>query len=378
MRIAQVAPLYESVPPTGYGGTERVVHTLTEELVRQGHDVTLFASGDSLTSARLLSVCGRALRTDPDSKFPLLPHLELLDEVITRRQEFDVIHFHIDPYHFPYLHQFKDTATLTTLHGRLDFKEYRTLFHRFSRAPLVSISDSQRRPVPWANWAATVYHGLAPGLLAFEPKPGGYLAFLGRLSPEKRVDRAIEIARLTGMKLKIAAKKDPAESHYFENVLAPLMKLPFVEYVGEIGEREKQEFLGQATALLFPIDWPEPFGIAMIEALACGTPIIAWRNGSVPEIVKDGVNGFIVESLEEAARAVEKIETISREACRRSFESNYTSEIMASNYVQIYENLADNATRRLRETVIDFENDYASRPGWMAKEYVREITFQEL
>ncbi|MEQ1879249.1 MAG: glycosyltransferase family 4 protein, partial [Bdellovibrionia bacterium] len=358
MRIAQVAPLYESVPPTGYGGTERVVHNLTEELVRQGHEVTLFASGDSLSSAHLVSTCERALRLDAESKLPHFPHLLQLDRVIARAGEFDVIHFHTEPYHFPLL-PFLKTATLSTLHGRLDLKEYPPFFHHFATEPLVSISDHQRLPLPWANWAATVYHGLPLDLYSLNHQPGDHVVFLGRISPEKRVDRAIEIARRAGLNIKIAAKIDPNERAYFEREIAPLFELPHVEYIGEIGESVKQEFLGQAKAMLFPIDWPEPFGMVMIEAMACGTPVIAYRNGSVPEIICNGINGYVVENEVEAAEALATIDSIDRRACRDYFDARFSVSAMAENYLHIYQNLAGRTGLTMRERLIDLERaDY--------------------
>jgi glycosyltransferase involved in cell wall biosynthesis len=303
MRIAQVAPLYESVPPHGYGGTERVVSYLTEELVRQGHQVTLFASGDSATSAELVAPRRRALRLDGSCVDPLACHLVLLEQVVALAANFDLIHFHIDYLHFP-LSTRAGYPHLTTLHWRLDIPELPALYRLYPDVPVVSISDAQRRPLPWLNWQGTVYHGLPEDLYSCRRRHGDYLAFLGRISPQKRVDRAIEVARRTGMKLRMAAKIDKAEQDYFHEEVEPLFRHPLVEYVGEVGGRAKEEFLGNAYALLFPIDWPEPFGLVMIEAMACGTPVIAWRRGSVPEVMQDGVTGFVVESIEEAVEAV--------------------------------------------------------------------------
>jgi glycosyltransferase involved in cell wall biosynthesis len=336
MRIAQVSPLYESVPPQQYGGTERVVSYLTEELVRQGHEVTLFASGDSSTGARLVACCPRALRTDSGCDDPMVHHFLMLEKVFHRASEFDLIHFHIDYLHFP-LSRWRDLAQITTLHGRLDIPDLVMLYGEFSEMPLISISDAQRRPIPSAVWLGTVYHGLPEDLFSFHGAPGNYLAFLGRISPEKRVDRAIEIAKRSGMPLKIAAKIDKVDKEYFEAVIKPLLDHRLVEFVGEIGGQEKEEFLGNAYAVLFPIDWPEPFGLVMIEAMACGTPVIAWRHGSVPEVMKDGVTGFIVEDLDEAVQAIEKLASFDRRKCRQVFERRFTADRMASDYVSIYQ-----------------------------------------
>ena len=335
MRIAQVGPLYERTPPQLYGGTERVVSYLTEELVRQGHEVTLFASGDSITRAELASPCDRALRLNPDCRDPLAYHTIMLDQVYTRASDFDVIHFHIDYLHFPMSSRLR-IAHLTTLHGRLDLPELGYLYKRFRKVPLISISEAQRRPIGWANWRATIYHGLPADLYSLQSAPGKYLAFIGRISPEKRVDRAIEVAKRTGLPLKIAAKVDRADEEYFASEIRPLLDHPLVEFIGEIGEREKQEFLGGAFALLFLIDWPEPFGLAMIEAMACGTPVIAYRHGSVPEIIAEGKSGFIVESIEQAVEAVGSAGTLSRARCRAAFENRFTVAGMARNYVSEY------------------------------------------
>ncbi|MGA2191927.1 MAG: glycosyltransferase family 4 protein, partial [Nitrospirota bacterium] len=288
MKIAQVSPLYESVPPKLYGGTERVIAYLTEELVRQGHDVTLFASGDSVTSARLIPLCERALRLDKDCVDTMPHHMLLLEEVFQRIEDFDIVHFHIDYMHFPLSRRHFFTQ-VTTLHGRLDIPDLAPLYREFSEMPLVSISDAQRGPLPWANWQATVYHGLPPGLLRLHERPGSYLAFLGRVSPEKRLDRAIEIARAADMELKVAAKVDKADEKYFGDVIRPLLGQPGIDFIGEIDERRKDSFLGGAYALLAPIDWPEPFGLVMIESMACGTPVISYPCGSVPEIIDEGI-----------------------------------------------------------------------------------------
>jgi glycosyltransferase involved in cell wall biosynthesis len=338
MRIAQVAPLYESVPPALYGGTERIVAYLTDELVAQGHDVTLFASGDSRTRARLVPCAPRALRLDPDCVDPLAHHLVMLDEVVRRQDEFDVIHYHVDYLHYP-VSRFIDTARVTTLHGRLDIPDLLPLYRAFPDEPLVSISDSQRTPLAHANWVATVKHGLPQGELAPGKGRGGYLAFVGRISPEKRVDRAIAIADAAGMRLKIAAKIDRADREYFEREIERLFKLPHVEYIGEISEAQKAPLLGEAAALLFPIDWEEPFGLVMIEALACGTPVIAFRRGSVPEVIEDGVSGFIVDSVEEAIGAVRRLDCISRARCRMAFEQRFSARRMAHDYVAVYRSL---------------------------------------
>jgi glycosyltransferase involved in cell wall biosynthesis len=334
MRIAQVAPLIESVPPKLYGGTERVVANLVDELVRQGHRVTLFASGDSRTSARLVPACPQALRL-ARCQDAVAPHMLELEQVLQRCDEFDVVHFHVAPLHFPIARRCCP-ANLTTLHGRLDLPELQPVFDAFSDLPCVSISDAQRAPLPQANWIGTVPHGLPPNLLRFEPRPGSYLAFLGRVSPEKRLDRAIAIARASRWPLRVAAKVDPADAAYFKREIEPLLADPLVDFVGEIGEAEKGAFLGNAAALLFPIDWPEPFGLVMIEALACGTPVIAFRGGSVPEVVEDGLSGFVVGSVEEAAGAVARLGRLDRRACRQQFEARFTVSRMAAHYVELY------------------------------------------
>ena len=345
MRIAQVAPLYESVPPQLYGGTERVVSYLTEELVQMGHEVTLFASGDSTTQAKLVAACPRSLWRDSDCRETLPYHVHLMDLVFEDVSRFDVIHFHTDYLQFPLL-KAHPCKSVTTVHGRLHPSDLTSLLEAHPEAPLVSISDSQRLPISGANWAATVYHGLPRDLHTFGRGSGEYLAFLGRISPEKRLDRAIEIARLSGRNLKVAAKIYPEERAYFESVIEPLLhdSRSFVEFVGEVGGVEKDEFLGNASALLFPIDWAEPFGLVMIEALACGTPVIAWRNGSVPEVIEHGVTGFIVEDIAEAVRAVDAIPRLSRFACRTAFQERFDASRMAANYLDVYGRLQYSAS----------------------------------
>ena len=320
MKIAQVAPLYEAVPPRFYGGTERVVAHLTDALVELGHEVTLFASGEARTKARLVPVRDQAIRLDPALlKSDLAAHLTQLAEVRRRADQFDVIHFHTDMIHFAFFDSMA-AKTLTTLHGRLDLKDLAGVYQRWAQFPLVSISDDQRRPLPWANWAATVHHGMAADLYRFQPKSEGYLAFLGRISPEKRPDRAIAIAKRLGKTLKIAAKVDAADQTYFEEKIEPLLHDPLIEFVGEIGDHQKSAFLGGADALLFPIDWPEPFGLVMIEAMACGTPVIAYACGSVPEVIEQGVTGFIVRGEDEAIDAVHRLPSLDRAAIRRRGE----------------------------------------------------------
>jgi glycosyltransferase involved in cell wall biosynthesis len=341
MKIAQIAPLYERVPPKLYGGTERIVSYLTEELVRQGHEVTLFASGDSRTSAELIRCCDMALRLNPSVKNALPYHVIMLEEVRQRANEFDVLHFHIDFLHAPLVRDFAD-RTLTTLHGRLDLPDLVPFYGVFRDLPLVSISNAQRNPLPCANWIGTVHHGLPRDLLPFQPTAtGGYLAFLGRIAPEKRPDRAIEIAARTGMTLKIAAKVDRADQNYWEETIRPMIQAhPNVEFIGEIDEHEKAGFLGGAAALLFPVDWPEPFGLVMIEAMACGTPVIAFRHGSVPEVLKDGTSGFVVDTIEQAVIAVQRLAGLDRRRVRAEFEQRFTVERMTREYIQIYRELA--------------------------------------
>jgi glycosyltransferase involved in cell wall biosynthesis len=345
MRIAQVAPLYESVPPKQYGGTERVVSYLTEELVKQGHDVTLFASGDSQTSARLIALCPRALRTDRATVDPLARHVLLLEHVVQQADEFDVIHWHCDYLHFP-LSRRLGVPQLTTLHGRLDLPDLQPIYSEFVDMPVVSISNAQRTPLPQARWLGTVHHGLPHELHAPRLSAGSYLAFLGRISPEKRVDRAISIATTLGMPIKIAAKIDKADRQYFDQQIAHLLEHPLVDYVGEIGEHEKAAFLGGAQALLFPIDWPEPFGLVMIEAMACGTPTIAYDCGSVREVIDSGVTGVIVSTLDEACRAAQSIHQLDRRRVRQGFERRFAAQRMAADYVKLYERLIEGSRRQ--------------------------------
>ena len=338
MKIAQVAPLIESVPPRLYGGTERIVSYLTEELVRLGHDVTLFASGDSITSAELAPCCNRALRLDPTVR-DIIPYFMLMiDKVRERAEEFDVLHFHIDLFHFP-LFRSLAARTLTTLHGRQDLGDLKPFYGRFGEMPLVSISNDQRKPLRHANFVATIHHGVPAGLYRPSFEQGSYVAFLGRISPEKRPDRAIRIARAAGIPLKIAAKVDKVDEDYFRNVILPLIEGPGIEFIGEINERDKTKFLGEAAALLFPVDWPEPFGLVMIEAMACGTPVLAFRCGSVPEVIEDGVTGNMVDSEEEAIAALPAVLSYDRRAVRQRFEERFTDAKMAKEYVSIYRRL---------------------------------------
>ena len=347
MRIAQIAPLTESVPPRLYGGTERVVSFLTEELVRQGHDVTLFASGDSVTSARLRPMAPRALRFEPNLRDPMAAHALMLEEVYRCADQFDVLHFHLD-YSTYSLFSRQKTPFVTTLHGRLDLPEIGPVYDRFSDVPVVSISDAQRRPLPQANYVATVYHGLPVDLLTPQPVKPSYLAFLGRISPEKAPDRAIRIARRAGIPLKIAAKVDRVDEEYFCAKIRPMIDGRHVEMIGEIGDAAKPEFLSGAHALLLPIDWPEPFGLVMIEAMACGTPVIAFPAGSVPEVVEDGLTGFVVPNEAAAVAAVGRLPALSRSAIRRRFETRFSAERMAADYVTVYEQLAAANRPRLR------------------------------
>ena len=336
MRIAQVTPLYEAVPPRLYGGTERVVAHLTDALVDLGHEVTLFATADARTRAKLVPVRDQPIRLDPTPLVSdLAAHMTMLLEVRARKEAFDVIHFHTDLLHFPLFEADAD-RTVTTLHGRLDLKDLPRAYARWSAFPLVSISDAQRRPMPWANWKATVHHGVSADLFQFHARGAGYLAFLGRISPEKRPDRAVEIARRSGLPLKIAAKVDRVDQAYFQTNIEPLLDAPFVDYLGEIGDADKSRFLGGAEGLLFPIDWPEPFGLAMIEAMACGTPVIAWDCGSVSEIIEDGVTGFIVRDLEQAVQAVPRLNTLDRRKIRAQFEQRFSALSMAARYEALY------------------------------------------
>jgi glycosyltransferase involved in cell wall biosynthesis len=346
MRIAQVAPLTEAIPPKLYGGTERVVSWLTEELVARGHDVTLFASGDSLTSAKLEAIWPRALRLDGSVRDPMALHMMMLEQVRRRTSEFDFLHFHLDYYAWS-LFSRHTTPFVTTLHGRLDLPEHQPLFHTFSSVPVVSISDAQRWPVPHAGWVATIHHGLPENLLvpkAVEPR---YLAFLGRISPEKSVDRAIDIAGRCGIPLKIAAKVDRVDEDYFAEKIRPLLSLPHVEFIGEIGDDEKSEFLSGALALLVPINWPEPFGLVMIEAMACGTPVVAFHRGSVAEIVENGLTGFVVEDEISACGAIRQLPQLSRQRIRERFEQRFTARRMADDYLKVYRSLMDREEPRL-------------------------------
>jgi len=349
MRIAQVPPLYESVPPKYYGGTERVVSYLVDELQHQGHEVVLFGTRDSVTKATIFPVCEKAIRLNKDCKDPLAWHIYQLQLVVEHAGEFDVIHFHNDYLHFPFSKK-AGYCHITTLHGRLDLEDLKPIYRKFYDIPVISISDSQRIPLPHANWQDTIYHGLPENLYRQGTGAGGYLAFLGRISPEKRPDRAIEIALQARIPLKIAAKVDPVDERYFEKTIEPLLDHPLIEFVGEIGEDRKGEFLGNALALLFPIDWPEPFGMVLIEAMANGTPVIAYDRGSVPEIITQGKTGFIVHNIKQAVHAVENLHRISRTTCRKTFENSFTARIMAEKYVSNYKKLITPKTlvRRLQ------------------------------
>ena len=339
MRIAQIAPLYESVPPTLYGGTERVVAHLSDALTDMGHDVTVFASADSRTRSRLVPVRDRAIRLDPDLSWDLPAHIVMLEEVRARAGEFDILHFHNDCLHMPMLRDMPQ-RTVTTLHGRLDIKDLWPFFAAYPAFPLVSISDAQRRPLSFGNFVATVPHGLPRDLLTPPPAPSDdYVAFLGRMAPEKRPDLAIAIARRAGWRIRLAAKVDVADLRWFRTHVEPLLDDPMVEFIGEIGDADKPEFLGNARALLFPIHWPEPFGLVMIEAMACGTPVIAWRCGSVPEVVEEGRTGFIVDSIADAARAIERAGALDRSAIRRALETRFSSAAMARGYLRVYQQL---------------------------------------
>ncbi len=338
MRIAQVAPLYESVPPRYYGGTERVVSWLTERLVALGHDVTLFASADSVTNARLVPMCRKALRLDADSVDPIAHHVLMMEEVFARAEDFDLIHFHTDYLHFSRTRR-ERVPCLTTLHGRLDIPDLVPLYDEFREIPLVSISNAQRTPIPWANWVGTVHHGMPCNMLPFRERSGRYLAFLGRVSPEKGLDRAIEISIQSGVPLKIAAKVDRADCDYFEREIKDRLRHPLITFVGEIGNSEKGDFLGNAAALLFPVNWPEPFGLVMIEAMACGTPVIAYPCGSVPEVIRNGLNGYVVRNVEEGVQALKRLPGIDRVKCRQYFELNFSDDRMAEEYLGIYQKL---------------------------------------
>ena len=344
MRIAQVAPLFESVPPQAYGGTERVVSYLPEALVDLGHEVTLYASGDSATAARLVPVVPHSLRTDRRRPDWLIWHTLMLDRVFADAGRYDVIHFHVDVLQHPLARRCA-CPSVTTLHGRLDLPDLVPLYRHFADAPLVSISNSQRKPLAFANWRATVHHGLPPDLYTFHPGPGDYFAFVGRISPEKRVDRAIEIATACGVPLRIAAKVDAADRDYFALHIKPLLDHPLVEFVGEIDEQRKNDFIGNARALLFPIDWPEPFGLVMIEAFACGTPVISYPGGSVAEVMQHGVTGFVVSDQQEAIEAASQVQLIDRRRCRAVFEERFTAPTMARRYLEVYRGLREGPSR---------------------------------
>jgi glycosyltransferase involved in cell wall biosynthesis len=344
MRIAQVSPLIESVPPQLYGGTERVVSHLTEELVRQGHEVTLYATADSETSARLVPITPRALRLDASVQDPMAHQVRLVERVARDAGSYDVLHFHIDYLHFPLLRHLA-TPAVTTLHGRLDVPDLEPLYRDFPEVDVVSISDAQRQPLAWLNYAATIYHGLPHETIVPNMAVGGHLAFLGRMSPEKGVDHAIEIARRVDMPLKVAAKIDPADADYFRTEIEPLLEHAHVDFIGEIGESQKPDFLGGAAALLFPIDWPEPFGLVMIEAMASGTPVVAYRRGSVAEVIDEGVSGFVVEGIDAAVPAVRQAVQLPRPQVRAAFERRFTVERMAREYVSVYEALISRSRR---------------------------------
>ena len=340
LRVAQIAPLHESVPPKLYGGTERVVAYIAEELARRGHDVTLFASGDSTAKVPLRAGFPEALRLKGLDYMGAAYHLRMLSEIYDHAERFDIIHSHVDFLAFPFS-RLVSVPTVSTMHGRLDLDAFVPLYRSYTDLPLVSISNEQRRPIPFMNWVGTVYHGLPRNLLRFNPGPGSYLAFLGRISPEKRPDLAIEVARRAGVPLKIAAKVDPVDRDYFDAVVKPLLSTPGVEFLGEINDSEKEDFLGGALALLFTVDWPEPFGLAMIEAMACGTPVIARPCGSVPEVVRPGVTGLIASGIDDLVRAAAQIGKLSRQDCREVFEQRFTSEVMAANYERVYYRLID-------------------------------------
>lgn len=347
MKLAQVAPLWESVPPKLYGGTERIVSYVTEELVRMGHDVTLFASGDSESAARLEAVCPQALRLNAGIFNRDAPMVMLQERSLGATGDFDLIHSHLDFLGFP-LGRRNTVPVLTTLHGRLDLPELVPVFREYADMPLVSISNAQRRPISWANWQGTVHHGLPRDLYSVHPQSEGYLAFLGRIATEKRPDHAIQLAKRTGRQLRMAAKIDPTDQQYYQSEIEPLLDHPLVEFIGEISDAEKNEFIGNAAALVCPYDWPEPFGLVLIEALACGTPVIAYRRGSIPEIIEHGVTGFVCETLGEMTEAVERLPLLDRQRCRASFEARFTADRMARDYVALYERiLEDRSVRRL-------------------------------
>jgi glycosyltransferase involved in cell wall biosynthesis len=340
MRIAQVAPLHESVPPKRYGGTERVVALLTEELVAAGHEVALYASGDSETRAELRASCERSIREDPECVDPLGVHFCMLERVLQEAREFDIIHFHTDILHLPFLRRL-DCSYLTTLHGRLDLPHLAQVYSVYNEAPLVSISNAQRAPMPGAPWVGTVYHGIGADEFQLGSPRDGYLAFLGRISPEKRPDKAIELALRTGNKIKLAAKVDKVDQDYFQQIIKPMLAHHDVEFLGEVNPWEKAAFLQGASALLFPIDWPEPFGLVMIESMACGAPVIAWNRGSVPEVIDEGVTGFIVESDDQAVEALARCQDFDRHACRRRFEERFLKKRMADDYFQLYQSISE-------------------------------------
>ena len=345
MRIAQVAPLWESVPPRLYGGTERVVFILTEELVRLGHDVTLFASGDSKTAARLISPCSKALRlNEKNISDPLIYYTLMLEQIYQEAENFDLIHFHIENLQYP-LFRRSHVPFVSTLQSRLDVPDLIPLYHEYAEVPVVAISNSQRKPLPWLNWQATVSHGLPKDALTYGSGEGQYLAFLGRISPEKGIEEAIEIAKRVGMKLKIAAKIGTQDFAYYESVVKPLLDHPLIEFLGEIGEADKSEFLGCAKALLFSIDWPEPFGMVMIESMACGTPVIAFNRGSVPEVIDDGISGFVVDTVNQAVRAVYDIDILDRRRIRDVFEARFSADRMTDQYLRVYESLLETSNQ---------------------------------
>jgi len=360
MKIAQIPPLIESVPPRLYGGTERIASYLTEELIELGHEVTLFASGDSRTDAELVACCPEALRL-AGSHDTLACSVLQLEALRKRAREFDILHFHVEYLHFPLVRQM-GSRSVTTMHGRMDLPDYPRLFGEFRDMPLVSVSDQQRAPQK-ANWVATVHHGLPRNLYRPQDGGGGYLAFLGRMSREKRADRAIRIARRAGTELKMAAKIGVDDRPFFERAVVPLLEVPGVEFLGEIGEAEKNDFLGGARALLFPIDWPEPFGLAMIEAMACGTPVIAWRSGATSEVVEDGVTGFIVDSIDDAVAAIDRVGSLSRARVRSRFEERFTAERMAQEYVAVYEYLNRTDPERVRAGAAVGRGPLAPNPG---------------
>jgi glycosyltransferase involved in cell wall biosynthesis len=350
MKIAQISPLYESVPPQYYGGTERIVHFITEELVARGHEVTLFASGDSKTTAKLMECSKTALRLDKNCVDSLASHFTMMEKIEREAHGFDIIHSHIDYLYYPLMKR-NHHHYLTTLHGRLDIPELLPLYNEFSQIPVVSISNSQRKPLPQANWKGTVYHGMPKDLYSFYSEAEHYLAFIGRISREKRIDRAIDIAIKAGIPIRIAAKIDKVDQEYFDLEIKKLFEHPLVEYLGEINGHEKEELLGNALGLIFPIDWPEPFGLAMIEAMACGTPVIAYNCGSIPEVVDEGLTGFIVNSRKEAVEAVGKLSGLSRKKCRQVFEKRFSVQRMVDDYLQIYETLIKTGKTDFSQTI---------------------------